>query len=62
MTMKNTEWVCCFCRQEIRPDFNDPCFLHLSTNRDRSEVQELACHSECLNKLVDPEFSLLTQT
>ena len=60
--MKNPVWICCFCHQEIRVDFTDPCFLNLTTNHDREEVQELAAHSECLNKVLHPDFSLLTQT
>jgi hypothetical protein len=59
--MKNSEHVCCFCRQEIHADFTDPCFLNLSTNRDREEVQEFTCHAECLNRVLHPDFSLLTQ-
>ena len=58
--MKNSEWVCCFCRQEIHVDFTDPCYLHLSTNRDRDEVQELTCHAECLNRVLHPDCSLVT--
>jgi len=60
--MKNSEWVCCFCHEEIKVDFTNPCFLNLSTNRDRNEVQELTCHTDCLNQRLHPEFSLLTQS
>lgn len=58
--MKNSEWVCCFCHGEIKVDFTNPCFLNLSTNRDRNEVQELTCHTDCMNQRLHPEFSLLT--
>jgi len=60
--MKNSKHVCCFCLQEIHADFTDPCFLNLSTNRDREEVHEFTCHAECLNKVLHPDYSLLTQT
>ena len=60
--MKTPEWICCFCHQEIRVDFTDPCFLNLTTNQDREEVQELTAHADCLNKVLHPDFSLLTRT
>lgn len=61
--MKKSEWVCCFCRQDIHTDYIDPCFLDLRTSRDPKEVQELTCHAECLNKVIDAQYSLplLTQ-
>lgn len=59
--MKKSEWVCCFCGETIQVNLTDPCFLDLKTSRDRYEVEELVCHAACINKVLHPDFSLLTQ-
>ena len=61
LNMKETEYFCCFCGQKIGHSLPDPCFLDLRTNRDQDEVQELACHADCLDKVAYPEIQLLTQ-
>jgi hypothetical protein len=59
--MKEPGYVCCFCGEEINAGHLDPCRLDLRTNRDLNEVQELACHAECLDKAIHREVTLLTQ-
>lgn len=59
--MKKEEWVCCFCDHDIHVDLTDPCFLDIRTSRDQNEVQQLVCHATCLNRVLHPDFAILTE-
>jgi len=55
-TMATSDWLCCFCGEEIEERAPDPC--HLSVKTAGGMDQWWACHGKCFKERlsVDPIF------